>query len=165
MDTVTYPNESVQAYLNEHFVLAKFNTAQPDAVKEVTRQFRAQWTPTFVFLDHHGIEVRRTVGYLPPAEFLPELERTEWNLDPLVDGRGEEGVDEQACAQRVLAALVEVENLAELQPGPGAMAFGAVVVLTMLATPSFDPRMLFAKPEGEVVPMPQQLPDPAGEAH
>src|SRR3954469_1076683 len=25
----------------------------------------------------------------------PELERTEWNLDPLVDGRGEEGVDDQ----------------------------------------------------------------------
>src|SRR3954451_18545580 len=25
----------------------------------------------------------------------PELERAEWNLDPLVDGRGEEGVDEQ----------------------------------------------------------------------
>jgi len=64
----------------------------------------------------------------------------------------------------ILAALVEVENLAELQPGPGAMAFGAVVVLTMLATHSFDPRMLFDKPEGEVAPMPQQLPDPAGEA-
>ena len=64
----------------------------------------------------------------------------------------------------MLAALVQVESLAELQPGPGAMAFGAVVVLTMLATHSFDPRLLFDKPEGEVVPMPQQLPDPAGEA-
>ena len=65
----------------------------------------------------------------------------------------------------MLAALVQVENLAELLPGPGAMAFGAVVVLTMLATQSFDPRLLFDKPEGEVAPMPQQqLPDPAGEA-
>ena len=64
----------------------------------------------------------------------------------------------------MLAALVQVESLAELQPGPGAMAFGAVVVLTMLATHSFDPRLLFDKPEGEIAPMPQQLPDPAGEA-
>jgi paraquat-inducible protein A len=52
----------------------------------------------------------------------------------------------------MLAALVQVENLAELKPGPGAMAFGAVVVLTMLATHSFDPRLLYDKPEGEAPP-------------
>src|SRR4051812_30986343 len=33
----------------------------------------------------------------------PELERTEWNLDPLVDGRGEEGVDEQLAQAQELA--------------------------------------------------------------
>jgi paraquat-inducible protein A len=47
----------------------------------------------------------------------------------------------------MLAALVQVENLAELRPGPGAMAFGAVVVLTMLATRSFDPRMIWDSAE------------------
>jgi paraquat-inducible protein A len=45
----------------------------------------------------------------------------------------------------LLAALVQVENLAELRPGPGAVAFCAVVVLTMLATHSFDPRLIFDK--------------------
>ena len=64
----------------------------------------------------------------------------------------------------MLAALVQVESLADLQPGPGAMAFGAVVVLTMLATHSFDPRLLFDSPQGEVVPMPQQLTAPPGDA-
>ena len=64
----------------------------------------------------------------------------------------------------ILAALVQVESLAELTPGPGAMAFGAVVVLTMLSTHSFDPRLLFDKPEGEVAPLPQPLTDPAGDA-
>jgi paraquat-inducible protein A len=64
----------------------------------------------------------------------------------------------------MLAALVQVESLAELQPGPGAMAFGAVVVLTMLATHSFDPRLLFDKPEGEVAPLPPPFTDPAGDA-
>ncbi len=46
----------------------------------------------------------------------------------------------------MLAALVQIESLAELRPGPGAMAFGAVVVLTMLATHSFDPRLLWDEP-------------------
>jgi paraquat-inducible protein A len=65
----------------------------------------------------------------------------------------------------MLAALVQVESLAELQPGPGAMAFGAVVVLTMLATHSFDPRLLFDKPEGDIAAMPAApSPEPAGEA-
>jgi paraquat-inducible protein A len=64
----------------------------------------------------------------------------------------------------MLAALVQVESLAELRPGPGAMAFGAVVVLTMLATHSFDPRLLFDQPEGEVAPVPLQYTDPAGDA-
>ena len=48
----------------------------------------------------------------------------------------------------MLAALVQVENLAELRPGPGAMAFGAVVVLTMLATRSFDPRLIWDTADG-----------------
>jgi paraquat-inducible protein A len=64
----------------------------------------------------------------------------------------------------ILAALVQVENLAELRPGPGAMAFGAVVVLTMLATHSFDSRLLFDTPQGESTPLPQPRPDTAGES-
>ena len=42
-----------------------------------------------------------------------------------------------------LAALVQIQSLATITPGPGAMAFGAVVVLTMLATRSFDPRLIW----------------------
>lgn len=40
-----------------------------------------------------------------------------------------------------LVALVHLGPLASIEPGPGAIAFGAVVVLTMLATMSFDPRL------------------------
>src|SRR3954447_690746 len=42
----------------------------------------------------------------------PELERTEWNLDPLVDGRGEEGVDEQLAGAKEIA-----DRFAERYPG------------------------------------------------
>lgn len=41
----------------------------------------------------------------------------------------------------VLVALVQFNVVATILPGPGAVYFGAVVVLTMLASMSFDPRL------------------------
>ena len=43
----------------------------------------------------------------------------------------------------MLAALIQIHSLATILAGPGAVAFGAVVVLTMLASLSFDPRMIW----------------------
>jgi len=43
----------------------------------------------------------------------------------------------------LLASLVRAGALATIIPGGGAMAFGAVVVLTMMASLSFDPRLLW----------------------
>jgi paraquat-inducible protein A len=42
-----------------------------------------------------------------------------------------------------LVALVQLRSLATIRPGWAAAAFGAVVVLTMLATMSFDPRLIW----------------------
>jgi paraquat-inducible protein A len=41
----------------------------------------------------------------------------------------------------VLVALVQLHPFASVEPGPGAIYFGAVVVLTMLASQSYDPRL------------------------
>jgi len=43
----------------------------------------------------------------------------------------------------LLAQLVQFSSLASIDPGPGAIAFAAVVVITMLAAMSFDPRLLW----------------------
>ena len=43
----------------------------------------------------------------------------------------------------ILVALVQIESVAEIKAGPGALAFGAVVVLTMFASFSFDPRLFW----------------------
>ena len=40
-------------------------------------------------------------------------------------------------------ALVRFDALAVITAGPGALAFGAVVVLTMLASMQFDPRLIW----------------------
>ena len=43
----------------------------------------------------------------------------------------------------MLAALIQIQSLATILAGTGAVAFGAVVVLTMLASLSFDPRIIW----------------------
>ena len=43
----------------------------------------------------------------------------------------------------LLAALVRVQPLALIEVGPGAVAFGAMVMLTMFATHAFDPRLIW----------------------
>ncbi|MBK0063138.1 MULTISPECIES: paraquat-inducible protein A [unclassified Acinetobacter] len=43
----------------------------------------------------------------------------------------------------LLTALIQIQSLATILAGPGAVAFGAVVVLTMFASLSFDPRIIW----------------------
>ncbi len=43
----------------------------------------------------------------------------------------------------ILVALVKLGVVAQMEAGPGAVFFGAVVVLTMLAARSFDPRLIW----------------------
>jgi paraquat-inducible protein A len=45
----------------------------------------------------------------------------------------------------LMAGMVQFKSLATVQAGPGAAAFGAVVVFSMLAAGSFDPRLLWDK--------------------
>lgn len=43
----------------------------------------------------------------------------------------------------VLVALIQLDHLLNVQPGNGTIAFAGVVILTMLAAHSFDPRILW----------------------
>lgn len=43
----------------------------------------------------------------------------------------------------ILATLVQMGSLATVKAGPGAIAFGSVVVLTMFAAMFFDPRLIW----------------------
>ena len=43
----------------------------------------------------------------------------------------------------ILVALVQVQSLAAVTPGSGILAFAAVVVLSMLATMAFEPRLIW----------------------
>ena len=47
----------------------------------------------------------------------------------------------------ILVAVVKLEQLATVLPGPGIVAFASVVILTILASQSFDPRLIWDEPE------------------
>jgi paraquat-inducible protein A len=49
----------------------------------------------------------------------------------------------------VLVALVRMGNFATVQAEAGALFFAAVVVLTMFAAMSFDPRLIWDAMEGK----------------
>jgi len=46
----------------------------------------------------------------------------------------------------ILVALIRAGSLMSITPGPASLAFGAVVVLTMLAAMTFDPRLIWDTP-------------------
>lgn len=57
----------------------------------------------------------------------------------------------------ILVSVVQLGNYMKVTPGPGALAFAGVVVLTMLAAMSFEPRLLWDRLD-ELSPAP---PSPA----
>ena len=61
----------------------------------------------------------------------------------------------------ILTALVQMGLIAKVTPGTGAICFAGVVILTMLAAFSFDPRLMWdAAAQGAI--QRQRKPDPAG---
>jgi len=49
----------------------------------------------------------------------------------------------------LLTGLVQIQGFAVITAGVGIAAFGAVVVLTMLASLSFDPKLTWDSPEAQ----------------
>jgi len=47
----------------------------------------------------------------------------------------------------ILVAVVKLGQIATVVPGPGAIAFATVVVLTLFAAESFDPRLIWDNPK------------------
>ena len=47
----------------------------------------------------------------------------------------------------VLVALIQMGGLLEIRPGSAAIAFGVMVIVTMLAAESFDPRLIWDQEE------------------
>ncbi|PJG58797.1 paraquat-inducible protein A [Aeromonas cavernicola] len=49
----------------------------------------------------------------------------------------------------ILAGLIRLDNLMTIYPGPAAVAFAGVVLITMIAAMTFDPRLIWDLQQGE----------------
>jgi paraquat-inducible protein A len=47
----------------------------------------------------------------------------------------------------ILIALVKLGNIATIEPGVGATSFAGVVIITMIASHNFDPRLIWDRME------------------
>jgi len=66
MGTVTYPNEGVSKFVELNFVPVQVQITN----KEMTDKYSVSWTPTILVLDAEGKEHYRSVGFVPPDEFV-----------------------------------------------------------------------------------------------
>ncbi len=70
MDTVTYPDQRVAAFVVQHFVPHKVMVKEkPD----VAARYEVSWTPTVVLAEEDGKVRYRIEGYLPPEDFIAQL--------------------------------------------------------------------------------------------
>ncbi|HEX4046303.1 MAG TPA: paraquat-inducible protein A [Elusimicrobiota bacterium] len=72
----------------------------------------------------------------------PRLRRTRTLIFRAIDAAGRWAMLD-VFALAVMVSLVRLRSLATVVPGSGALAFAAVVVLTILASQTFDPRLIW----------------------
>src|SRR3954470_20393948 len=70
MDTVTYPDPRVAAFIIGHFIPARLRVKESP---ELVLEYLVAWTPNVVFSDDSGKVHYRVEGYLPPEDFLAYL--------------------------------------------------------------------------------------------
>lgn len=66
----TFTNQSVTRILKEKFILVSIDVYKQ---KNETRNFRVRGTPTEIFLDSNGIEIKRIPGYTETETFLDSI--------------------------------------------------------------------------------------------
>lgn len=67
MNAVTYSKPEVIDFLNKEIVSIQV----PFDSQPLATTYALKWTPTLIILDQEGKEHQRTVGYVPPEDFIP----------------------------------------------------------------------------------------------
>ena len=72
MSAVTYSDAQVIAIITARLVPVQINT-QEAAGQPLVQRFYQVWTPDLRVLSPNGVDLYHWNGYLPPAEFVPQL--------------------------------------------------------------------------------------------
>jgi hypothetical protein len=72
---VTHPDPRGERALDEAFVCIEYDTKAPNEwLRRLNGSFGHHWHPNVVVMDHRLVEGRRFIGYLPPEEFVAQVE-------------------------------------------------------------------------------------------
>ncbi len=79
MGAVTYPTEGMGSFIDLNFLPVQVEVSN----QSLMEKYGVSWTPTILVLDADGKEHYRTVGYIPPEEFIPlfMVGKARWALD------------------------------------------------------------------------------------
>lgn len=79
MGAVTYPKPEVVSFVSQNLVPVQV----PHDAKPLASDFNVTWTPTIIVLDPEGQEHHRTVGFVPPEDFIASLllGAAKWHFD------------------------------------------------------------------------------------
>jgi len=69
MDTVTYSNEKVVKFIEDHYVPLRLGHDD----EHFSKEYNLIWTPTLIVLDRDGKEYQRSTGFLDPDELVAFL--------------------------------------------------------------------------------------------
>jgi len=107
MDTVTYPHETVAAFVKKNLIPLRiqFDT------KPYCNEFTVTWTPTLIVLDAEGKEHHRTVGFLSAEELIPAL----------LLGMAKTRFEQQKYAEALSVITELLDNYAKSDAAPEAL--------------------------------------------
>jgi len=74
LDKNTFSNKDVEARLSNEFIAVKIDLDKSPEAMELAKKFDVNAIPHIVFLDADGKKLSDIVGYIPPDEFLKELD-------------------------------------------------------------------------------------------
>ena len=84
MDNDTFSNKKIIDFANNHLISLKIDAEKGSGPKQ-KEKYRVRGYPTIIVLDNSGNELDRIVGYLPPDNFLKELNRIKNGTNTLSD--------------------------------------------------------------------------------
>ena len=129
--------------------VVRLGAGQPSTILGGVRELivAGMWPlAALVFFASVAVPVLKLVGLI--VLLISTHLRTGWALNDrtvlyrIVDAIGRWSMID-IFMESILVGLVQFGNIASVYPGPGAIAFAGVVILTMLSARSFDPRLMW----------------------
>lgn len=68
---ITFKDPEVVELLHRGYAPVAYQVTE---AQDMTARYKVEWTPTFVMADEFGRELERWVGYLPPEDFIAQLQ-------------------------------------------------------------------------------------------